>query len=202
MDDPGGIVSDQRGLSVVELLIAAAAGTVILASLLSFSLATARSVAQSSAQAALQRQGSLALEQIGLTVRSAVPNGISLVTCNGVANSVQVVMPDPRGGAWPDVTACYYARDDGALCEFRDGRCRNLLTGGLDRVVLVRQGALPDPRFPTVPPGAPCFTMSPNLANPQSQVDVAFAIRDDDGDFDGVNAMSFAISLTCSGRNC
>jgi hypothetical protein len=34
------------------------------------------------------------------------------------------------------------------------------------------------------------------------QVDVAFAIRDSDGDFDGVNAMSFAISLTCSGRNC
>ena len=35
-----------------------------------------------------------------------------------------------------------------------------------------------------------------------TQVDLAFAIRDSDGDLDGVNVMAFRISLTCSGRNC
>ena len=39
---------------------------------------------------------------------------------------------------------------------------------------------------------------------PPTQVDLAFAIRDSDGDgdLDGVNVMAFSISLTCSGRNC
>jgi hypothetical protein len=46
------------------------------------------------------------------------------------------------------------------------------------------------------PPGDPC------PAAPRDRVNVRFAIRDDDGALDGVNAMSFAISLTCSGRNC
>ncbi len=88
------------------------------------------------------------------------------------------------------------------------GQCRNLLTGGLKSVVLVMQTTraeiVVDPRCPpvVVDAGAPYFAMTPNCVNPSTQVDVAFAIRDNDGDPDGVNAMSFAISLTCSGRNC
>ena len=42
----------------------------------------------------------------------------------------------------------------------------------------------------------------PNALGPPTQVDLAFAIRDSDGDLDGVNVMAFSISLTCSGRNC
>ncbi len=37
---------------------------------------------------------------------------------------------------------------------------------------------------------------------PMTQIDLAFAIRDSDGDLDGVNVMAFSLSLTCSGRNC
>ena len=40
------------------------------------------------------------------------------------------------------------------------------------------------------------------LGTPTTQVDLTFAIRDSDGDLDGVNVMAFSISLTCSGRNC
>ena len=35
-----------------------------------------------------------------------------------------------------------------------------------------------------------------------TQVDLAFAIRDSDGDLDGENVMAFSLSVTCSGRNC
>jgi hypothetical protein len=188
-------MNDQRGVSLVELLIAATIGTAVLASLLSFYLATARSLDQSSAQAALQRQGSLALDEIARQVRSAVgPNAISLATCDGVANSVRILSPD--------ADVCYYARQDGALCEFRNGQCRDLLAGGLDRVVLLVQSDPADPRCPPVAAAARCFAMAPNAAHPQSQVDVAFAIRHDPGDAGGIDAMAFAISLTCSGRNC
>src|SRR5262249_59526688 len=99
-----------------------------------------------------------------------------LVSCNGVAGSVQV--------STPSGTVCYYGVPDGALCEFRSGACRNLLSGGLTSIVLMTQPATPDPRCPAgVAAGAPCFAItpvSPDPANPPSQVDVAFAIRDDD----------------------
>lgn len=189
-------MTSARGFSLLELLVAALAGTLVLAGLFSLYLATARSLGESNARIVLQRQGALAIEEIGRQVRGAVgPGAISLVTCNGTANSVQVVTP---AGA-----VCYYAGSDGALCEFRGTRCRNLLGGGLKTIVLLTQPALPDPRCPSgIPAGAPCLSVTPNATYPTSQVDVAFAIRDSAGDVDGLDAMSFAISLTCRGRNC
>ncbi len=188
-------MNDQRGLSMVELVVGALLASVVAAGLLTAYLATARSFGESSAQAALQRQGALALEDIGRQVRSAVGTGaFSVVTCNGQSGSLQVLTPSGP--------VCYYGVADGPLCEYRNGNCRNLLTGGLKTVVLARQPVPPDPRCPaTVAPGGPCFAMGPSPAHP-NQIDLAFAIRDNDGDLDGVNTMSFAISLTCSGRNC
>ena len=155
--------------------------------------ATMRSFGESNAQVALQRQGALALDEIGRQVRRA--SAIAPGPCNGVPNSVQVSTP-----AGP---VCYYADGSGALCEFWGTTCRNLLAGGLKSIVLLVQPAPPDPRCPPgIPAGAPCFSVTANPTYPTSQVDVALAIRDSDGDFDGVNAMAFAISLTCSGRNC
>jgi prepilin-type N-terminal cleavage/methylation domain-containing protein len=187
-------MTSQRGFSLLELLVATMVGTIVAGGLLSLYLATTRSFGESNAQAVLQRQGALALEEIGRQVRRAVgPGAISLATCNGNGRSVQV--------ATPAGNVCYYANSDGALCEFWGTTCRNLLAGGLKTVVLLTQPATPDPRCPSgIPAGTPCFSMKVYETYPQ--VDVAFAIRDSDGDFDGVNAMSFAISLTCSGRNC
>jgi len=204
-------MTDQRGLSLVELLVAAMLTTVVAGGLFSAYVATTRSFGESSAQAALQRQGTLVLEEIGRQVRGAIepkpedrpplPPALSVDTCNGNPDSLRV-----RTAAG---TICYYARADGALCEYRGITCRNLLAGGLKTIELWRQPAVPDPRCPPGPPGVPagglCFRMAP-VSNtpgaPMTRVDLAFAIRDSDGDLDGMNVMAFSISLTCSGRNC
>ena len=68
-------MTDQRGLSLVELLVAAMLTTVVAGGLFSAYVATTRSFGESSAQAALQRQGTLVLEEIGRQVRGAIePN--------------------------------------------------------------------------------------------------------------------------------
>lgn len=200
----------QRGFTLVELLIAALLTTVVAVGLLSAYLAAARSLASSSAQAALQRQGVLAMEAIGRQLQSALESDSPRVeaftpgaTCNGRPDAVQVNTPDG--------VVCYYAAADGALCEFRGTTCRNLLAGGLVKVALLRQTSPPDPRCAdrrmpdgqliSIPAGAPCFSMRRNELSPK-EVEIWFAIRDDDGDLDGVNAMAFRNTLTCSGRNC
>ena len=78
-------MTDQRGLSLVELLVAAMLATVVAGGLFSAYVATTRSFGESSAQAALQRQGTLVLEEIGRQVRGAIePNPArgSVATCN------------------------------------------------------------------------------------------------------------------------
>ena len=203
-------MTGQRGFTLIEFLVAALLTTVVAVGLLSAYLAAARSLSSSSAQAALQRQGVLAMEAIGRQLQSAVESDSPRVdaftpgvSCNGRPDAVQVNTADG--------VVCYYAAEDGALCEFRGTTCRNLLAGGLANVVLLRQTSPPDPRCAdrrmadgqliSIPPGAPCFSMRRNELSPK-EVEVWFAIRDDDGDLDGVNAMVFRNTLTCSGRNC
>ena len=72
LSEPGGPMIGQRGLSLLELLVAAMLTTVVAGALLSAYIATTRSFGESSAQAALQRQGTLVLEEIGRQVRGAM----------------------------------------------------------------------------------------------------------------------------------
>ena len=51
-------------------------------------------------------------------------------------------------------------------------------------------------------PAPRVFRLAPVPLGAPTQVHLDFAIRDNDGDLDGVNVMAFSISLTCSGRNC
>jgi len=211
-------MTDQRGLSLLELLVAAGLATLVAGALFSAYVATTRSFGESGAQVALQRQGTLVLEEIGRQVRGASgPNPLVIGTCNGVSGSLRVRTVTDKGA---EQVVCYYARDnDGALCEVRGTTCRNLLAGGLKTIALLRQPPVPDPRCPPGADGNPipanglCFTMVPESSNSPIQVNLAFAIRDWDGplppsrqatanDLDGVNAMAFSTSLTCSGRNC
>ena len=204
-------MTGQRGFTLIELLVAVFLTSIVAVGLFSAYLAAARSLASASAQAALQRQGMLAMEAISRQLQSAVESEsprVEAVTpgamCNGRADAVRINTSD-------GVVVCYYAAEDGALCEFRGTACRNLLAGGLGNVVLLRQTSPPDPRCAdrlmpdgqliSIPAGAPCFSMRRNELSPK-EVEVWFAIRDDDGDLDGVNAMSFRNTLTCSGRNC
>jgi hypothetical protein len=198
----------QRGFFLLELLVAAMLTTVVAGALFSAYLATTRSFGESSAQAALQRQGTLVLEEIGRQVRGAMEwkSGTKSIPalesemCNGNPRSLWVRTSN-------DKEMCFYASDEGALCEYRDGKCRNLLAGGLKTITLWRPPALPDARCPLkeLPANGFCFEMKPVVEPqeaPKKKVDVTFAIRDSDGDLDGVNIMTFRISLTCSGRNC
>jgi len=195
---------DQRGLSLIELLVGALLGTIAVGAMLSFYSATARTFGESSAQAALQRQGTLALEEISRKVRGAA--SVNATICSGSA-SVLVAMPAPGS------SVCFYPGANGELCEWWDfpsapaggNVCRNLLAGGMKKIVLLTQPAQLDDRCPAgVQPGQPCFSIAPTASSPgdPNQVDLAFAIRDDDGDQDGRNITTFRISLTCSGRNC
>ena len=81
-------MTDQRGLSLVELLVAALLTTVVAGGLFSAYVATTRSFGESSAQAALQRQGTLVLEEIGRQVRGAIEPKPS-ETCDGNADCVE-----------------------------------------------------------------------------------------------------------------
>ena len=212
-------MTDQRGLSLVELLVAALLTTVVAGALFSAYIATTRSFGESSAQAALQRQGTLALEEIGRQVRGAMTRNLDMCDPNDAECIARELAGRPPDALWiapcngnPDSlwvrTAaeeiCYYARDDGALCEARGVTCRNLLAGGLKTIVLLQQPAGPGQCPSFVPAGAPwCFRMAPVPSlGPMTQVDLAFAIRDSDGNLDGVNVMAFSLSVTCSGRNC
>ena len=138
---------DHRGFSLIELLVAALLTTMVAVGLFSAYLATARSLRDAGMQTALQRQGTLALEDIGRQVQSAGDSKDLTTeaftpgaTCNGHANSVQVNTPSG--------TVCYYATSDGALCEFRGVSCRNLLAGGLGTIALLKQSEPPDARCP------------------------------------------------------
>jgi prepilin-type N-terminal cleavage/methylation domain-containing protein len=212
----------QRGLTLIELLVAMLASAVILLGVWFAYVAMARTFAQSSSQAALQRQGTLALAEIGQRVRSGVGvNGAAAVktgSCRGHANSIQVVVPAG--------TVCYYAGNSGQLWqanstagdECTDTTCWNLLSEKLQSrppgwtgITLLKQPDTGDddgggdPRCPLgadgnpLPAGARCFVMNnldPSGTPSPSQVTVAFTITD------GIAVMPFTITLSCSSRNC
>ena len=223
LDEPGGPMTDQRGLSLVELLVAALLTTVVAGGLFSAYMATTRSFGESSAQAALQRQGTLVLEEIGRQVRGAVePNARDLRwerrLYRARARRSVLACSQRRHVQWPPRFAagenggetaagdiCYYARADGALCETR-GTTVAICSRVASRPSRSCSSPLPCPTRdarPALPPAPRCFRMAPvDALGPPTQVDLAFAIRDSDGDLDGVNVMAFSISLTCSGRNC
>ena len=200
---------DQRGVTFVEVLVTTLAAGIIFLGLSFVYEATSRTFADSNSQAALQGQGTLALQEIGQRVRSSTlnPSLMTTVACRGVVNSAQVTLaaPDIAG----NTMFCYYRGSSGQLWqatppaggECTDTTCRNLLaeklqgrSPGSTPISLWTQPPGLDSRCPaTVPAGDFCFDMT---ADNPTQTTVAFAITD------GVNIMPFRISLTCSGRNC
>jgi type II secretory pathway pseudopilin PulG len=126
---------DQCGYTLLELLLAAAAGVMVLAGLSLLYVATVRALDQSSSQAALQRVGALAIETVTRQAAHADSNAVRADTNPGTA-------PDPAclPGTTPGLllrvmdrtttpptpwTYCYYAGAGdsngpaGALCQRR-----------------------------------------------------------------------------------
>ena len=105
---------NERGTTLIELLITMVVGSVILLGIGSFYVATLRASHQDSAQTFLQRQGVLVIEEMARQIRPAtVLNG----NCNG-ANSLQVI--NPSG------TFCFYR--DSSSAQLKEGTA-NLLAG-------------------------------------------------------------------------
>lgn len=81
-----------RGFTLVELLVALAAGTIIILGMSSFYVFTTRAAIENNSQAYLQRQAALIIEELGRQIRPA--STLAIVACSGVANSLRVTQSD------------------------------------------------------------------------------------------------------------
>src|SRR2546427_12317610 len=98
---------NERGVTLLESLIALVVGSVVLLGVGSFYVATSRSSSQDSAQTFLQRQGVLTMEEMARQIRPAT----SLAdNCNG-GNSLQAI--NASG------TFCFYQPDSTHRSEER-----------------------------------------------------------------------------------
>ncbi len=101
---------NQRGLTLVELLVSFLIGSIILLALGSFYGATARFTAQSNSQTALQRQAQLIMTEMARQIQPAT--ALTRGTCNADANSFGVTN---SSGSY-----CFY-RSGSGLREGRPG---------------------------------------------------------------------------------
>jgi Tfp pilus assembly protein PilW len=162
------LASDERGITLLELLIVVVVGTVVLFGLSFLYVATVRAFGESSSQAALQRVGALTLQTI--TRRAQLASAIALNPSPACApggttgRTLQLTLTDIAPTSLPASqmgTYCYYSGNGangapaGALCQRftptggAPGACWNLLaaaqpglvhkTGQTAGVVLIRQ---------------------------------------------------------------
>jgi len=112
---------NERGITLLESVIAMAIGSVVLLGIGSFYVATARFSRQDNAQISLQRQGTLIIEEMARQIRSATT--LTRGTCHGAdANSLQATN---ASGSF-----CFYENGN-VLDEDRGGGTENLLRGSL-----------------------------------------------------------------------
>ncbi len=130
--------ADQRGFTLAELLVAAVIGAVVLLGMFSLYGATTTAFNQSSSQAFLQRQGTLALQEITRQAQRATTITVQAPpVCAPAGNSsllLQVSQTSPASIPAAEVGYyCYWASAAGQLCEGFSassgptGPCRDLL---------------------------------------------------------------------------
>lgn len=162
-----------RGFSLTELLVAAAIGAVVLLGIGTFYLSTLRFYEQSSTQAALQRQATLALEEMARQIRPA--QALVLDTCKGVANALRV---RNAGGDY-----CFYQDANNQFIEDRPppNGTWNLLAGA--------------PATLSLSPGSLTFCFDPPSCGggvrSGPRVRIQFTIRDGSG----VDPLTIRVSL-------
>ncbi|HEV8437143.1 MAG TPA: prepilin-type N-terminal cleavage/methylation domain-containing protein [Methylomirabilota bacterium] len=91
-----------RGYTLVELLVGLAVGSVVLAGVSGFYMSSLRFSAETNSQVALQRQGTLILEEMARQIRPAAR--VTITTCSQVAGALQVTNKDASGA---DQTVCF-----------------------------------------------------------------------------------------------
>ena len=111
---------DDHGYTLVELLVAGAIGVLVLLGIGSYYVSTLRFYDQSGSQSFLQRQASLAIEEMARQIRPAT--ALTRGVCNGVD-------PNALGVTNSLGVFCFY-RNDSQLSEDRPGGgTANLLSG-------------------------------------------------------------------------
>jgi prepilin-type N-terminal cleavage/methylation domain-containing protein len=117
---------NERGVTLLESLIALAVGSVVLLGVGSFYVATSRASGQDSAQTFLQRQGVLILEEMARQIRpaTALTRGVcNNADANSLADSLQATQIINN----TTVNYCFY-KNGTQLNEDRPGT-ENLLAG-------------------------------------------------------------------------
>ncbi|HXJ78983.1 MAG TPA: hypothetical protein VMS64_09905 [Candidatus Methylomirabilis sp.] len=176
--------TDERGSTLLELLVAATIGVVVLLGMLSLYLATSTAFDESTSQVALQREGALALQVI--MHQGVRASAVAFNTCGPAGSnsrSLQLTVTDTTPPSLPASqlgTYCYYAGNGsngapaGALCQSftpaggKTGPCWNLLgapqpgliqrAGAAAGVTLIQQTSPANPlcpRNPTDTSGSP-----------------------------------------------
>jgi hypothetical protein len=133
---------DQRGVTLVEIVVAALAGSIVLFTLGLFYLDTQEAIEQGGYQAALQRQGTLAQQEMGRIILAS--SGLLAGICGpaGAGDSLPVQIPPNALADSPLSTnggfVCLYLDSDEIReCRFTsvsdraciDGSVRSLLNG-------------------------------------------------------------------------
>lgn len=119
---------NNRGIGLLELLIATLVGVVMLLGIGSFYLSSVNFYEQSSSQTFLQRQGTMIMDEMAKRIRFG--NGLVAVAnppsdCPATP-SLKVTQPDLTGLGF----YCFYQSEDGLLLEMRpDGTDFDLLKG-------------------------------------------------------------------------
>ena len=162
---------NERGVTLLELLIATMLGSVVLLGIGSFSVATLRSSRQDSAQILLQSQGSLLIEALANEIRPATALHDN---CNG-GNSLQVT--NTSG------TSCLYL--DSSSAKLHKGS--NNLLGGFPSLT-VSNFTSDCIRDSSNPPA--CINDPSNPANGFVGVTITFQLQDQ-----AQNSMTFRTAL-------
>jgi len=114
-----------RGATLVELLVATAAATIVVLAIGSFFVAMARLGDTRDGQVYLQRQGAFVLEEMARQVRPAT--SMTLATCGGVATALQVVNASGTYCFYQSTVAPYPLLEDRTIGGVTN--TMNLLTG-------------------------------------------------------------------------
>jgi type II secretory pathway pseudopilin PulG len=87
-----------RGFTLIDLLVGLSVGAIILLGMSSIYVFATRTGIENDSQAFLQRQASLIMDEMGRRIREATSvettPALTLATCSGVANSLQVTQSD------------------------------------------------------------------------------------------------------------
>ncbi len=133
---------NSRGFSLVEVLVAASVGVIVLMGIGTFYLTAVRFSNDSEDQAFLQRQGTLILEELGRQIRAAsslnivdasTPPGTCRDAITDLAAGTNALVVQNRDESGNVRTLCFYRNTSNQLirCEFAGGTCSswNLLSG-------------------------------------------------------------------------